>query len=90
VLRIFSPDGADSEGTDVGDDERDAELILRAHLPEIDAAIFHSQATATAVVTELNDLVLQSLVLEIVAHTGDEIKALARFASVTDKRANLA
>jgi len=41
------------EGTDVGDDERDAELILRAHLPEIDAAIFHSQATATAVVTEL-------------------------------------
>ena len=59
----------------VRDDKRNAELILRAHLPEVDTAIFHSQATATAVVTELNDLVLQSLVLEIVAHTGDEIKA---------------
>src|SRR5216683_1087596 len=78
------------ESPDVGDDERDAELIFRTDLPEVDTAIFHSQAAATAVVTELNDLVLQSFVLEIVADTGNEIKALARFAAVAYKRANLA
>ena len=78
------------ESPDVRDDERDAELILRAHLPQVDAAIFHCQAAATAVVTELHDLVLQSFVLKVVADTGDEIKALARFACVANKRPNLA
>src|SRR6266851_1734745 len=78
------------ESADVRDDERDAELILRAHLPEVDAPIFDSEAAAAAVVTELNDLVLQRLVLEIVADTRDEIEALAGFAAVADERANLA
>src|SRR5467141_682188 len=77
------------EVANVRDDEREAELILRAHLPEVDAAIFDGQATAAAVVTELNDLVLQRLVLEIVAQAGDEIKAFAGFASVADQPANL-
>src|SRR6266705_625962 len=57
-----------SEVTYVRDDERKAKLILRAHLPEVDAAIFDGEAAAAAVVAELNDLVLQSLVLEVVAH----------------------
>ena len=78
------------EGPDVRDDERDAELILRAHLSEVDAAVFDGQAAAIAVITELNNLVLQGFVLEVIAGTGDEIEALARFASVADKRANLA
>src|SRR3989475_2460291 len=77
------------EVANVRDDEREAELILRAHLPEVDAAIFDGEATAAAVVTELNDLVLQRLVLEIVAQAGDEIKAFAGFASVADQPANL-
>src|SRR5207302_8199955 len=77
------------EGADVGNDERQAELILRPHLPEIDASIFDSEATAAAVVTELSDLVLQRLVLEIVAQTCDEIEPLAGFASVADEPANL-
>ena len=54
------------EVANVRDDEREAELILRAHLPEVDATIFDGQAAAAAVVAELNDLVLQSLVLEVV------------------------
>src|SRR6266851_7901006 len=77
------------EIADVRDDERNAELILRAHLPEVDAAIFDGEAAAAAVVAELNDLVLQRLVFEVVAHTGDEVKAFARFAPVAGERANL-
>jgi hypothetical protein len=61
------------DSPDVGDDERDAKLILRPYLPEVDPAIFHCQPATTAVVTELNDLVLQCFVLEIVADTGDQI-----------------
>jgi hypothetical protein len=76
-----------SEGADDRDDERDVELILRAHLPEVDAAILDGEAAA--VVTNLNDLVLQRLVLEIVADTGDEIKSLAGFASVADEPVDL-
>src|SRR5260370_2016101 len=77
------------EVADVRDDERETELILRAHLPEVQAAIFDGEAAAAAVVTALNRLVLQCLVLEIEAETGDEIKALAGFASVADEPANL-
>src|SRR5437879_275330 len=78
-----------SEVTYVRDDERKAKLILRAHLPEVDAAIFDGEAAAVAVVTELNDLVLQSLVLEVVTQASDEIKAFAGFATVADQPANL-
>src|SRR6266849_891941 len=77
------------EIADVRDDEREAKLILRAHLPEVDAAIFDGEAAAAAVVAELNDLVLQRLVFEVVADTGDEIQAFAGFAPVADERANL-
>src|SRR5690349_6313773 len=65
------------ESADVRDDECDAELILRAHLPEIDAPILDGEPAAASVVTHLNDLVLQRLVFEIVAESGDEIKAPA-------------
>ena len=61
------------ERADVRDDKRDSELILRAHLPEVDAPVLHGQAAAAAVVTELNDLVLQRLIFEVIASTGDEI-----------------
>ncbi len=61
------------DGPNVGDDERNAKLIFRTDLPEVDPAIFHCQPATTAVVTKLNDLVLQCFVLEIVADTGDEI-----------------
>src|SRR5216683_6230557 len=77
------------EGPDVRNDERETELIFRAHLPKVDAAIFDGEAAAAAVVTELNDLVLQRLVFEVVAETGNEIKAFAGFAAVTDEPANL-
>src|SRR6266478_1881342 len=78
------------ERADVRDNERDAELILRTYLAEVDAPIFDGDAAASPVVTELHDLVLQRLVVEVVADTRDEIKTLAGFASVADQRANLA
>src|SRR6266704_2138139 len=77
------------ERPDVRNDERETELIFRAHLPKVDAAIFDGEAAAAAVVTELNDLVLQCLVFEVVAETGNEIKAFAGFTAVTDEPANL-
>src|SRR5882724_7793446 len=79
-----------SEGADVGDNERDTELVLRAHLAEVDAPVFDGEAAAATVVTELRDLVLQRLVLEVVSDSGDQIKTLARFIAVADERANLA
>src|SRR5260370_841730 len=78
-----------SEGADVRDDKRQAELILLAHLAEVDATVLEGQAAAAAIVTELHDLALQCLVLEVVAETGDEIQAFAGFASVADEPANL-
>src|SRR2546427_296152 len=70
------------EVANVRDDEREAELILRAHLPEVDAAIFDGEATAAAVVTELNDLVLQRLVLEI----ADDRRPVAGTESESERR----
>src|SRR5437879_4854459 len=77
------------ECADVRDDKRDSELILRAHLPEVDAPVFDGQTAAAAVITELRDLILQRFVLEVVAHPGYEVKAFARFAAVPNKRSNL-
>src|SRR5437773_955336 len=77
------------ERANVGDDEGETKLILRAHLSEVDAAIFDSEAAAAAVVTELHDLVLQCLVLKVIAKTGSQIKPLAGFASVAEQPANL-
>src|SRR6266705_826285 len=37
------------EGTDISDDEGDAELIFRAHLADGDAAVFDGQAATSAV-----------------------------------------
>ena len=65
------------EGADVRDDECETELILRAHLPEVDAPVLDSESAAAPVVTHLDDLVLQRLVFEIVAETGDQIKTPA-------------
>src|SRR5437879_11822554 len=77
------------EGADVRDDKCKTELIFRAHLPEVDAPILDGESAAAPVVTHLDDLVLQRLVFEIVAETGNQIKTSARFAAVADQRANL-
>src|SRR4029077_20690292 len=78
------------EGADIRDDKGDAKLILRANLPEVNAAVFNGQAAAVAVVTELHDLVLQCFVLEVVTDASDEVEAFARFATVTYQRPDLA
>src|SRR5438552_2445474 len=77
------------EGADVRDDECETELIFRAHLPEVDAPILDGEPAAAPVVTHLNNLILQCLVFEIVAETGNQIKASARLAAVADQPANL-
>jgi len=77
------------EGADVRDDEGNTKLVLRAYLAEVDAPVFDGDAAAGAVVTELRDLVLERLVLEVVSDAGNEIKTLAGFAAITNERANL-
>src|SRR6266849_7268597 len=56
-----------SEGTDVGDDEGDAELVIGSDLAEFDAAVFEGQAAAFAVVADLHKLILQRAVGDVVA-----------------------
>src|SRR5260370_204696 len=65
--------GEISEGGDGRDDKRKGELILLGHRAEVDGTVLEGQAAAAAIVTELHDLALQCLVLEVVAETGDEI-----------------
>src|SRR5258705_3468752 len=78
------------ESANISDDERDTELIFRANLSEVDAAVFDGQAAAVAVVTELHELGLQRFVLEVVADAGDEVKAFTWFTAVTYPRPDLA
>src|SRR5690348_3388947 len=77
------------KGADVRDDECKTKLIFRAHLPEVDAPVLDSKSAAAAVEAYLDDLVLQRLVFEIVAETGNQIEASARFAAIADQPANL-
>ena len=78
-----------SKGADVGNHKRDAELIFCSDLAKVDAAVFDGEAAAAAIVTGLDDLVLQSFIGEIVAKAGDEVEAFSRFAAVTGECANL-
>lgn len=78
------------ESANIRDDEGDAELIFSANLSEVDAAVFYGQAAAVTVVTKLHELVLQRFVFEIVAYAGNEVNALACFASVAHEGADLA
>src|SRR6266446_9445492 len=78
-----------SESADVRDNECETELVLCTYLSEVDAPILDGESAAAPVVTHLDDLVLQRLVFEIVAETGNRIKTSARFAAVADQRANL-
>src|SRR6267154_1135565 len=71
-----------SEGADVGDDEGHAQLIVRAHLAQSDAAIFEGDAAAFAIVADLRELVLQGAVGDVVADSGGDVEAAARFAAV--------
>jgi len=54
-----------------------------------DAAVFEGETAAAAVVTGLDDLVLQRLIGEVVADASDEVKTLSRFAAVTSECTNL-
>ena len=78
-----------TEAADVGDDEGDAELVVGADLAEFEAAIFESEATAAAVVAELDELILKSVVRNVIAHAGSNVESLAVFAAVSDQSANL-
>ena len=72
------------ESADISEDKRDAELIFSAHLAEVDPPVFDGQAAAIAVVAQLHNLILQSLVLEIVTDSGNKIEPLASFTAVAD------
>ncbi len=78
-----------AERADIGDGERDAELILGAYLAEGDAAVFEGEAAAVAVVSDLGDLVLQRAVLNVVADATGEIETFAVKAAVADQCADL-
>src|SRR5260370_32712839 len=78
-----------SESADVRDNECETELVLCPYLSEVDAPILDGESAAAPVVTHLDDLVLQRLVFEIVAETGNQIKTSTRFAAVSDQRAHL-
>ena len=74
-----------AERADIGDGERDAELILSAYLAEGDAAVFEGEAAAVTVVSDLGNLVLQRAVLNVVADAAGEIETFAVKAAVADQ-----
>src|SRR4029077_9442578 len=77
------------EGSDVGDDESDAELIVGTHLAESNAAVLDGDAAAFAVVADLHELILQGAVGDVVADPGGDIKTAAGFAAVAHEHAHL-
>src|SRR5438045_6398374 len=78
-----------SEGSNVRDDEGHAELIVVAHLPQRDAAVFEGEPAARAVVADLHQLVLPGIVDEVVAQPSGEVEAATRFSAIADEHANL-
>src|SRR6266850_731568 len=74
-LEYFFLSAQVAKRADIGDRERHAELIFRAHLTERDATIFERQSTATSVIGDLRYLVLQCTVLNVVADAAGEIKS---------------
>src|SRR6267378_7857188 len=78
-----------SERPDVGNDQSDAELVLRAHLPEGQAAILDRDSAAGAVVADLHQLILQVLLLNVVAHAKRGVPAPAVQVAVSHQRTNL-
>src|SRR5580704_600653 len=79
-----------TEGADVGDDECGGKAVFRAHLAQVDAAVLKGQAAAVSVVADLNDLTLQRLVCEIIAHACGEIESFAGQVAVPDEGTDLA
>lgn len=79
-----------TEGADIGDDEGGGEAVFGADLAEVDAAVFEGQAAATAVVADLDELILQDFVGEIVADAGGEIESAAGEIAVAEEGADLA
>src|SRR5229473_2729288 len=78
-----------SERSDVSNDQSDAELVLRADLPEGQAAILERDSAAGAVVADLHQLILQDPLLEVVAETKGGIPTAAVQVAVSQLRTNL-
>src|ERR1700693_4822625 len=78
-----------SERPDVSNDQSDAELVLRAHLPEGQAAILERDSAAGAIVADLHQLILQELLLQIVAEAKGSVPAAAVQVTVSHQRTNL-
>jgi|SRR5580704_732305 hypothetical protein len=78
-----------SEVADVGDDEGDFELVVGANLAKFEAAILEGEAAAAAVVADLDELILQGVVGDVVAHTRSDVEPLFCIAAVADQGANL-
>src|SRR5260370_23955351 len=77
-----------SERSDVSNDQSDAELVLRADLPEGQAAILESDSAAGAVVADLHQLILQDPLLEVVAETKGGIPTAAVQVPPTQRLSN--
>src|SRR5215472_6540472 len=73
-----------SDRPDVGEDERDAKLIFRAHGAEVQPAVLEREPAATSVIADLNDLVLQGLVGEVVPDAPGKVEALAILTPIAD------
>src|SRR5260370_39368186 len=78
-----------SKSTDVGDDKRNAKLIVCAHHSQIDAPVFHREPATSAIVVQHHELVLQRGVQDVVADSGGDIEALAGKPAVANDCANL-
>src|SRR6267143_2177509 len=78
-----------SEGAEIGNDQRRAELIIGANRAKSHAAIAQGDAAAAAVVADLDDLVLKRAVRNVVADPGGEVEAPASLGAIADQRTNL-
>src|SRR5208337_1405202 len=78
-----------SEGAEVGEDQRDAKLIFVAHCAQVNAAIFDGQAATAAIVADLDELVLQSAAVNVVADASGNVEAFAGDVAVAEHGADL-
>src|SRR5712692_5736714 len=78
-----------SERADIGDDERDPELVLGAHRAERQPPVLESDAAARAVVAHLDELVLQELLADVVAEAQRRVPPAAVQLAVAHERADL-
>src|ERR1019366_5048988 len=78
-----------SEGSDIRDNQRDAELIFRADRSEREAPVFQCDSAARSVVADLHELVLQDILIEVVTDSNRGVPTAAVQIAVADLRADL-